>query len=706
MGPNGGTIPAWKSALINNPEFTSRLFPGVGVGVGLFVFGLHKGALAAAAYSILTALHMAGRRRFPSKTAAFWKGQILLDVSAITWLTHLTGPITTMAVMLYPLLVFGVTVHSGIRDGTFARTASNLSYMALLGATIAGKVPYDAVTKGPMSHLEFILSSNPVFAPLPSWIPFLLGYLAVGGANVITFLFAASMVRQRDGAQKNLEESEARFQSLADASIEAILLTDQGRVIDANRSFTRLFGYEAAETKGRLAVDFFFPESRLLFFNQGAVLPESPVSATAVRKDGTSFEVEVLWRSCLHEGRPAGVIAIRDLSEQRQLEQKFLQTQRMEVIGRLASGVAHDFNNLLTVVWGNMESALNGLPSDARERRYLQNSIQGVADATSLVAQLLTLGHGQGGNRRPVDLNKLLMEATRMLLRIIGAGIRISAAPIQIPCFVMGDAVQIEQILLNLVLNARDAMNGRGTIDFAIEMLRFEKDLHHEYGTLPAGGYAVLSVRDTGPGMPEDVRKKCFEPFFTTKPAGKGTGLGLATAAQIAKEHRGTIRCESHPGRGTVFHVYLPLAEAPEAAKALSPVPEKSAPLPKGAPHPARTILVTEDDRRVLEVASAALQKEGHRVLTAGTFAEALRICETLDGRLDLLFTDIVLPDGNGAYLAERVARIHPETKIIFTSGYDTGASLRQQKKHLEFLAKPYSQHDLLGKVSHVLHEA
>ncbi len=377
------------------------------------------------------------------------------------------------------------------------------------------------------------------------------------------------------------------------------------------------------------------------------------------------------------------------------LEEQLRQSQKMEAIGRLAGGLAHDFNNVLTAIAGYGELALARVPPGDPLRHDLEGIRRSAERAGGLTRQLLTMSRKQMQQPRPMDLNTVVIDMGRMLPRLLGDDIEVVVLPGAHPGTVRADPGQMEQVLLNLCINARDAMVGGGRLTIETENTeRATPPIDEPLGG-PSGACVALTVTDTGCGMDAETRRRAFEPFFTTKEAGKGTGLGLATVYGIVSQSGGCITCESEPGHGTSFRIVLPLASAVTApAEAVNPAPDGGT----------ETVLVVEDDGTVLELARRFLECYGYRVLTARDAVSALELAASHAGPLDLLLADVVLPGVNGPELARRLVAQRP-ARVLFMSGHADISVLPAEvlDAGAPFLEKPFSAGDLARKVRQVL---
>jgi two-component system cell cycle sensor histidine kinase/response regulator CckA len=415
---------------------------------------------------------------------------------------------------------------------------------------------------------------------------------------------------------------------------------------------------------------------------------------------GDGAFVPVVERGALvraEDGTPLRVIgAVMDTSDRAELASQLRQAQKMEAVGQLAGGIAHDFNNLLTAISCHVELLLDGIePSDSRHDDVVQ--IREAAErAAALTRQLLAFSRRQVLQPRATDLNVTVRSMERLLRRVMSADVRLHTVLSDALPAVFADAGQMEQVVMNLVLNARDAMPGGGTVVVRTTRVHLHAAMQHRYGALPPGEYVALAVKDAGVGIAPDVAERLFEPFFTTKPQGKGTGLGLATVHGIVLQSSGQITVESEPGRGTEFIVYLPVHRAGSPLPAPPPVPREITP-PVG-----RTVLVVDDEPAVRDVAMRAIARAGYRVIGASSGADALKLLEAeRDMSSLLLLTDIMMPKMNGHELAEQVARRFPDVRVACMSGFSPEEMARQGLTTPErrLLHKPFTLPTLIGFV-------
>jgi two-component system, cell cycle sensor histidine kinase and response regulator CckA len=388
-----------------------------------------------------------------------------------------------------------------------------------------------------------------------------------------------------------------------------------------------------------------------------------------------------------------------ELAERKQLEAQLLQVQKLEGIGRLAGGIAHDFNNLLTAIGGYSDLLLAALPDDPVMRGDLQEIQQSVRRATNLTHQLLAFARKQIIEPRVINLNDLISEMDKLLRRIIGEDIDLITRPAPDLGYVKADPGQIEQVLVNLAVNARDAMPEGGKLTIETRNVFLDKAYAQGHRSVTEGPYVLLAVSDTGAGMDAEVQAHAFEPFFTTKGQGKGTGLGLATCYGIVKQHGGNIWLYSEVGQGATFKIYLPQVEEPAA---IAPLPAESPALPRGK----EIVLVVEDEAAVRVLAARVLREQGYTVLEAGDGVEAMRLAEAhRPAAIDLLLTDVVMPHMGGKAIAEQMICLYPDLRVLFISGYTDSAIVHQGRldEGVAFLHKPFTPAVLTRKVREVL---
>ncbi|MBL8968229.1 MAG: response regulator [Spirochaetaceae bacterium] len=509
---------------------------------------------------------------------------------------------------------------------------------------------------------------------------------------------AIEIALYRAAMERRLRESEERYRGLFDGGISGNFLADaDGRIVEANPSFRRLLGLAADEALPRLDSLFSDLASWESFSTGLARSRRVELAEIALRSRGESEILALANAATVFDAKGASVGIqgeLIDLTERRALEQRLAQSQKMEAIGRLAGGIAHDFNNILTAVLGYA----NLLGEESGRYPELKDDIEGIrkaaGKAAALTRQLLAFSRRQPVSPRDLDLGALVDDMEKMLRRLVTEDIALSLARDPATPRIFADPTQVEQVLVNLVVNAKDAMPEGGSLRVSTrgELLGSPRAVGVD--TLPAGGYAVLEVRDSGHGIPPGILSKIFEPFFTTKPADRGTGLGLSTVYGIARQAGGAVGVSSAPGAGAVFSVYFPATRVRVQEES---APEETSP---GAARPG-TILFVDDDEALRNLVARLLERRGHRVLIAANAGEALLLAESHGSPIDLLVTDIVMPFMDGYRLARRLGEVLPGLRVLFASGYpehsaDPAAAGR-------FLAKPFTEADLALAVDRAL---
>jgi two-component system cell cycle sensor histidine kinase/response regulator CckA len=499
-------------------------------------------------------------------------------------------------------------------------------------------------------------------------------------------------ITERKRAEVDLRASESRLRAIVETAVEAILtVDDEGHVDSFNPAAERIFGWQASEIAGRPAA-----ELMPILGTLSARVMETPQESEGRRRDGAAVPLSFTMSEFAVGSTRERTVMIRDLTEVKKAEAELetaraqlAQSQKMEAIGRLASGVAHDFNNLLGIINGFGEMARRALAEDHPVQRRLDTMLKAAEKGAGLTRQLLAFSRRQTLAPRSVQLGTVVAGFEGMLRRIIGEDVRFSTqlAPNLEPVRV--DPGQVEQVLLNLVVNARDAMPQGGALTIETAPQEVASASHWERAGTPPGRYVRLTVRDTGHGMDETTLARIFEPFFTTKPPGQGTGLGLATVYGIVTQSGGHVHVESHPRQGTCFDVLFPVETegprpgAPPATQALSGATLRGS----------ETVLVVEDDETLREIIAEALDTYGYRVLAAANGVEALAVASTFVSRIDLLLTDVVMPQMNGKELADRLSQTHPNMRVLFMSGYADDAIERYEVSGdgIAFLQKPFT---------------
>jgi len=654
--------------------------PGAGVwsALSLWWAGDYLGALVVAPVFLTWLPDVRIGRRTALELSLVVGGAVLATMAIFGGLL----PASLLPPAEYSFLLFPFVVGAALRFGP--RGASLLTMtvaMLAVGYTVRGGGPF-------------------VMQTVPSTNTALMLYV---GILAVTGLSLGPATARHERAERALREANERLAAVIQSSPLAIYTLDPAStVLTWNRAAEALYGWRAEEVIGRPlptigqdVEDHGRLRDRVL---RGEAL--RGVEVTRRRKDGSSVNIS-LSVAPLHDalGRVTGMLSLAaDITEMRQLEGQYRQAQKMEAVGRLAGGIAHDFNNLLTAIIGTTALVLEDLGLDARARLDIQEIEKAAKRAAGLTRQLLIFSRQQVLEPRALDLNALVGNLEKMLQRLIGEDVELVTKPAAGLGAVRADPGQLEQAIVNLVVNARDAMPQGGRL--TIETAQVELDRGYVAGHVPTqpGRYVLLAISDTGVGMDAATKARLFEPFFTTKEPGRGTGLGLATVYGIVKQSGGYIWAYSELGHGTTFKIYLPrvaeLAEAPESTTGTSTAARGS-----------ETVLVVEDQEEVRKLTQRVLEARGYAVLAAANGAEALEIVDRHATRIHLMITDVVMPGMNGREVAERACARRTDLKVLFVSGY-TGEAVLQHRllePGVAFLQKPFTPDALARKTREVL---
>jgi len=526
--------------------------------------------------------------------------------------------------------------------------------------------------------------------------------------NSLSLLAIQEHSKKLEAEVEERKKAENRFRMLIETAPMGIVIADKrGRMADMNAQALRMFGYEREELIGQ-SVEVLLPE-RLRMAHEGhrsgyvgdphARPMGVGMELFARRKDGTEFPVEISLGPLETNDEILISSIIVDITARKKMERQIRLSQRMEAIGELAGGVAHDFNNLLAVILGSADVAIDELPPEHSVTKKIETIRKAGSSAADLTRQLLAFSRQQLLQPRILDLKEVVDRALQLLRRLIGENIEIAISLEPLLGCVKADPGQLEQILLNLAVNARDAMPRGGKLTIGASNVELDNSYRDDHLVVIPGRYVMLAVEDTGCGMNRETQSRIFDPFFTTKEVGKGTGLGLATVYGIVKQSGGYIWVYSELDKGTVFKIYLPLVE-----QSAQPVEKKQ---PETSLRGNETILLAEDTDSLREMAKEYLESVGYTVIESASGRDALQKANEFDGAIHLLLTDVVMPEMSGSALAAELVSIRPGIRIIFTSGYTDDAIARQGilDPAAAFVQKPYRPKALARKIREVLDE-
>ncbi|MEN3974708.1 PAS domain S-box protein [Emcibacter sp. SYSU 3D8] len=506
-------------------------------------------------------------------------------------------------------------------------------------------------------------------------------------------------VTARRDAERGVLEAETKFRNLVEGSLQGVLIHRDTRIVYVNQSAARIYGSTPEKMIGRTVLDYCSPED-LRRGEESILKPISPAwKLRGRREDGSTVWVEVNARAVDWEGTPARQVTIVDVSEKQRAEEALLHAQKLESLGQLTGGIAHDFNNLLGVISGNLELLREQMEPRGDHASYIEASLRSVRRGAELSKRLLAFARKQSLKPELTNLNDLVESMTTILQRTLGETINVEPKLAAEPWPTLIDPGQMENVLLNLALNARDAMPHGGRLLLETANLSLDQDLVKTPTVIPAGDYLKLTVRDTGMGMTPEVLAKAFEPFFTTKDVGVGSGLGLAMIYGFVQQSSGHVYIDSAPGAGTTIHLYLP--------RSTQSLPSRDTRKPKSANAPGNNeiVLIVEDDSDLRDLAVLLLGRMGYRTHEAADGEMALALLEKLP-HIDLLFTDLVLPHGmSGAEIAKAARKRFPGLKVLFTSGYGEGATFENvlPDTKVELISKPYRREALAKRLQEVL---
>ena len=562
-------------------------------------------------------------------------------------------------------------------------------------------------------NLVYLVSNKEIFQDLlrpllrTSGPAILFLCLFVGVSVSFLYRMAYHDIVQRKIAEDALRESEKRYRTVLEANPDPVVLCDmEGRVIYFNPAFTRVFGWSLKERFGEKMDDLVpeenWPETKMMIQKVASGESFTGIESRRYSKHGDPIAVSisgaVYWD---RNGEPVGsVVNLRDISEQKKLEGQLFQAQKMEAIGTLAGGVAHDFNNLLHAIQGHAELLLNNHEQKSSYNQKLQNIFQAVKRGSELTRQLLTFSRKVESKKRPIDLNDEVVEVKKLLDHTIPKMIAIELQLADDLKVVDADPGQIERLLINLALNAKDSMPDGGKIVIKTENATLDESFCKAHIGARSGEFVLLSIMDTGHGIDRDSLKHVFEPFYSTKEVGKGTGLGLAVVYGIVKSHDGYIICDSEPGMSTVFKIYLP---ATCQQVEIADKEERDAPIKGGN----ETILLVDDEELIRGMAIDLIGRHGYTVLTAADCESALEFYRKFHDQVDLVVLDLIMPGMGGEKCLEEIVRVNPKAKVLISTGHAHHAPATNAKTTLArgYLGKPFETEQILKSIRKVLDE-
>ncbi len=510
-------------------------------------------------------------------------------------------------------------------------------------------------------------------------------------------------VTERKRTEHALRESEERMRLVIEASPIGIAIVQDRKYLYVNPAFSGTFGYEHAEAiVGLRAEDLFMEKDRASVATQARELSRGasaspPLEITGVRQNGDPFEASMWLTAIDFQGKPSLLGFITDISKEKALRSQLVHAQKMEAIGTLAGGIAHDFNNLLTIIQGFSELVLLEKNEDDRDYSDLLKVVRAARNGADLVRRILTFSRKVETKQRPIDLNYEVTQAEQLLRRTIPKMTEIVLVLDHTLGKINGDPGQIEQILLNLAVNAQHAMPEGGRLVIETKNVTLDEDYCRNHIDVRPGEYALLMVKDNGQGMTKDVLDHVFEPFYTTKKQGEGTGLGLAMVFGIVKAHRGAIACRSAPHVGTTFEMYFPVIQMPEtddvtAEQVISAVGHE-------------TILLVDDEESIRDLGKRILSRAGYHIITASNGMEAVEIYRSTRDQIALIVLDVIMPVMGGAQCLEKLLQINPKAKVLITSGFfiDGPTKHAVESGSKGFVSKPFRMSEVLTAVRRIL---
>lgn len=531
-------------------------------------------------------------------------------------------------------------------------------------------------------------------------------FASIGGLGIILKKTISRYLAERKQVEDVLIRSERYFRALIEHALDIItVLNSDGTIRYISPSVEAILGYSVDELQTLDLTQIIHPEDVYKIYdytcdNSKSQLKTTAVEARFLHKDGSWRLLEIICTDLRHDVAVEGIVLnARNITERKQLEEQIRQVQKMEAIGQFTTGIAHDFSNLLIPIQGFAELMALRLPENDPNQAMLEKILFSTQRATSLIRHLLAFSRKQVVELQKLNLNQIVADMDKIWERILGENIVLQTVLAPDLWDIMADPTQIEQVIVNLAANARDAMPNGGQLFIETKNITLDDPQMARQWQIPCGEYVSLALRDTGEGMAEDVRQHIFEPFFTTKRPGKGTGMGLATVYGIVKQNDGTIIVESQPNAGSTFRILLP--RAVNAAHTESQPYRSDIALPTGH----ETILLVEDDSSVRDFIKQVLQAQGYDLLHAADGEEALKLAKQRAEPIHLLLTDVIMPGISGKILAEKISTLHTEAKILFMSGYDDDSIAHHGILDEEFslLPKPFGPAELAHKVRDTL---
>ncbi len=511
-------------------------------------------------------------------------------------------------------------------------------------------------------------------------------------------------INDRKRAEKALRESEEKYRGVVDNANDAVFIVQDEVIKFPNRKTEELTGYASEELPAISFLRLIHPKDRHMVLEghrrklKGEVVPNT-YSSRIINKEGKMLWAQLNTVSVTWEGRPATLIFLRDITQQKQLEAQLRQAHKMEAIGTLAGGIAHDFNNILAAILGYAELTCSEIPERTRARDNLHQVLKATYRARDLVKQILAFSRPAKQERKPIRLGPIVKESLKLLRASIPTTIDIRQSVSCQSDSVLADPTQINQVLINLCTNAAHAMEKKGgTLEVSLEAVDLHEDAVSRYQDLMPGNYVRLTVSDTGHGIEPKLMDRIFDPYFTTKGVGEGTGMGLAVVHGIVKDHGGTIAADSKPGKGATFDILLPNIES-----AVKPEPESSEAIPKGN----ERILFVDDEQSLASLGKQMLESLGYEVVAKTSSLEALEVFRAQPDRFDLVVTDMTMPNMTGEKLAREFMKISPDIPVILCTGF----SVRVTEQKAEamgvaaILMKPILERDIAKTIRRVLNQ-